>query len=137
MGSAVLLDDFQNPAAELFYTATTGGSTGSGSWQSLQGDSGDVLIVVDVHAVTGSGTITVQAQTASANTGAGAANATDPRGTSLAITAVGVYLLPIASNAQANLFIGVQVSYTGFTGSIMTVVLLERLVAWNSGTTDS
>jgi hypothetical protein len=134
------LDDLV--AYSLFSTATTGGSTASGSWVDIENFEGDMVLLVNVTGVTGSGTITVQPQLSAANTGASPSSASDTRGSSLAITAVGIYLLPLAvsqqpaQSGQSANYLGVDVTYSGFTGSVQECILLARAKAWTSGASD-
>jgi len=127
MADARRLDDVI-AISELFYTATTGGSTASGSWQDLEQFVGDVLVVVDVHSITGSGTVTVTVQGSAANTGSSPATAVGTAAIAIATASVTPPAVFVgAYDPGENLqFLGVNVSYTGVTGSILTVALIGR-----------
>lgn len=125
MADARRLDDMV-ALGELLYTTTTGGTTGSGSWVDIENFDGDVLMVLDLHAVTGSGTVTVQASVSAAATGAGSTNAVDPGGTTMTPTAIGVYLLALGVDYQPQIYMGCTLSLTGFTACTATVSLLGR-----------
>jgi len=111
---------------ELLYTTTTGGTTASGSWVDIENFDGDLVVVLDVHSVTGSGSVNLQMSVSAANTGAGSVNAVDPGGTSLAPTAVGVYLLALGVDYQPQIYLGCTLSLTGFTATTSTVSVLGR-----------
>lgn len=126
MADAHRLDDLQ--AANLLNTQNVTGSvnTPSGSWIDISNYEGDIAVVVDVGAVTGTGTVNIQVQSSAANTGASPTSETDPRGTLAQPAAAGAVVLFLDVNTLANKFMGVAVTLTGVTGVLLGVVLVGR-----------
>ena len=100
-------------------------ATPSGDWIDLSDYEGDVAIVVNIGAITGSGTVNVQARVSAANTGASAADAADPRGTiAQPAAAKAVAVIFVNATNQANKFVGVAVTLTGITAAQTAVTLM-------------
>jgi hypothetical protein len=105
-------------------------TTTSGNWVDVSNWVGDSLILLDLSAqVGGFGSVKVQVQTAASNTGAGAANFTaDTRNAGLlTAVALGIFAIPIDTDAVPNNFVGVTCTYTTVTSATFGVTLLGRL----------
>jgi len=117
------------------HTSSAACSTASGNWTDLSNLDGDVLIVVDVASVTGTGTLSLQVSESAANTGASPSNDPDPRGSLFTITAAGIYALAINARNAAARYLGIVGTLTGFTAAQFSAVAVTR-ANWNSGAAD-
>lgn len=102
---------------------TAAATTPSGSWADLSQYEGDVAVVINIGALTGS--INVKVQVGDDNTGANPVDAVDGRGIATGVkTGAGVFVLPIKKD-QSKAFIGVV--GTVVTGPVLVgVTLLGR-----------
>jgi hypothetical protein len=140
MGHARRLDDVVVATLVAAQSATTsaGTSTPSGAWVDIENYDGDLLILVNVGVFTAT-SLNYQVQVSGANTGASPSNCVDPRGTTLAITAAGVYALALAvlsqpqpTAGQTAVYIGLTGTFTG-TSALVSAVLVARKKSWDSG----
>lgn len=108
-------------------------STQSGNWLDVSQCEGDLLVVVNVASVTGTGSLALQASQSAANTGASAANVVEPRGSLLTITAAGTYMMAIDQAKVGLQFFGLTGTLTGFTGVQLSAMVVGRSSNGNAG----
>lgn len=101
-------------------------STPSGGWVDISGYQGDVVVIIDVGSVTGSGTLAVALEVGDDNTGANPVACVDARGVSLNFAGAGLKALVVNSDSQPKNFIGIASTLTGFTAAVVCALLLGR-----------
>ncbi len=110
-------------------TKSVYGITASGNWVDCSNYVGDLLMLVNLGAVSGGpGSISVQFKSANSAAGSSAViEATDPRNAGLAtLTSSGVVAVPYRANCISNKYAGASCTLSGVSSAVLSVDLIGR-----------
>lgn len=125
MTDARLLDDCQAAALLLPVSAanTAAATSGAGAWLDISNFIGDILVVQNVGALTGAGSLNGKLQAASDANGTGAADVTGATFTSITTSPGGCQIYAISPDQMPSnkTFLGYVGTITGFTAALIGV----------------